>query len=104
MMMIGRLFLTWSSLDSVRGNKCAQNKRNEFVVGFEKVAIFIVSIISIFLDTRLEPTHVSYNLCHFFRLVQFRSLLGPIFYDPKLTRLCASSKLCKFIYFLPIHC
>jgi len=34
-----RLFLTWSSLDSVRSNKCAQDKRNEFVVGFEKIAI-----------------------------------------------------------------
>ena len=41
-----RLFLTWSSLDSVRSNKCAQGKRNEFVVGFEKVvvAIFIIRL------------------------------------------------------------
>ena len=41
-----RLFLTWSSLDSVRSNKCAQDKRNEFVVGFEKVvvAIFIIRL------------------------------------------------------------
>ena len=39
-----RLFLTWSSLDSVRSNKCAQDKRNEFVVGFEKVVVVIFII------------------------------------------------------------
>ena len=33
-----RLFLTWSSLDAVRGNKCALEKRNEFVLGFEEVS------------------------------------------------------------------
>jgi len=32
-----RMYLTWSSLDSVRGNKCETGKRNEFVIGFETI-------------------------------------------------------------------
>ena len=50
--IIGRLFLTWSSLDSVRGNKCADNKRNEFVVGFEKVIIAIIIVIIVIMIKR----------------------------------------------------
>jgi len=34
-----RLFLTWSSLDSVRGNKCEDGKANEFYLGFQPVDI-----------------------------------------------------------------
>jgi len=34
-----RLYLTWSSLDAVRGNKCAAGKRNEFVLGFEAIEL-----------------------------------------------------------------
>lgn len=35
-----RLYLTWSTLDTGMGrNKCKDNKRNEFVAGFEKVLL-----------------------------------------------------------------
>jgi len=32
-----RMYVTWSNLDAVRGNKCKDGKRNEFSVGFMEV-------------------------------------------------------------------
>jgi len=34
-----RLYVSWSSLDAVSGNKCKKGKRNEFVVGFEEIEL-----------------------------------------------------------------